>query len=109
MSTELVDTEYMTKDCHLGNDQMFMCYYPGKRHHPATKSTIARWVKRVITQAYNEPIRAHMPQVRGVTNTLAFSDGMDLGSILQAGSWRTPTVFTSYYLKHVHTDSQDLF
>jgi hypothetical protein len=49
-----------------------------------------------------------MHEVRGVASTLALQDGLDLESLLRAGSWKTHNVFTSFYITNVCFDSEGL-
>ena len=43
--------------------------------------------------------KAH--SIRGIATSSAFFKNWSLSSVLEAASWRSDTVFTSFYLQHV--------
>ena len=48
-------------------------------------------------------LRAH--GVRGVATSLAFRRNTPLSSVLEAATWSSPTIFTSFYLTDVQLSS----
>ena len=50
--------------------------------------------------------KAH--SIRGIPTSSAFFKNWSLASVLEAASWRSNTVFTSFYLKDVQYISEDV-
>lgn len=66
--------------------------------------TISSWLKKLICFAYKTSAKATHPRghdVRKISASWAFSAGVPLRDILQAGSWARETTFTSHYLHDV--------
>ena len=69
-----------------------------------TKNGISYFFREVIVHSGassgdNAAPRAHI--IRGIATSSAFFKNWSLQSVLQAASWRSNTVFTSFYLKDV--------
>ena len=88
-----------------GQKQLFISYQPG-RAEEISKATISRWLKTTIITCYGEVgeeecqifrVKAH--QVRTMATSWAFHKNASMEKILLAGTWRSHTTFTSYYLK----------
>jgi len=73
---------------------------------PVSTKTISSWLKKVICYAYdNDPsgkaVHPRGHDVRKLSASWAFSMGIPVRDILQAGSWARVTTFTSHYLHDV--------
>ncbi len=66
-----------------------------KPHNAVTPSTIARWIKLLLSKAGIDTniFKAH--SVRGAATSAAASAGVTMGDILSAADWSTDTVFKS--------------
>ena len=51
--------------------------------------------------------RAH--SIRGMATSVAFSKNVSVSNILQAASWKSHNVFTSFYLKDIEFSSSEGF
>ena len=83
-------------------DQFFVCYDGAKKGQAAHKTTIARWMRRGIQEAYRargmDPpadLRAH--QVRGMAATWAQFNHTNLTDICQAATWSSGCTFAKHY------------
>ncbi|KAL0160059.1 hypothetical protein M9458_043784, partial [Cirrhinus mrigala] len=80
------------------SDQLFVCYGPPKKGHPATKQSISRWIIDAISTAYES---SDLPSPLGVkahsTHAMAASKALMLGvpiqDICNAAGWSTPLTF----------------
>ena len=105
-----------TAESRRDHTAMFMCHAQGKRHKPASKMTMSRWVTDTIKYAYSQDhtqsnrgmVSARVHDLRGKANSLAFYEGATLQQIMFAGFWKSSTSFTSHYLKDMSTDVQGL-
>lgn len=86
----------------------------GKRDVSA--STISRWVKSTIQFAYDHlssedksvmQIRPH--ELRALASSWAFFNHAPLEEVLQAAYWRSATTFSSFYLRDVSSEVDNLF
>ena len=66
-------------------------------HHPASKDTIARWVKHVL-QLSGVNVDIYKPHsYRSASTSHAQLAGIPLEGILQAGQWNSSECFTKFY------------
>ncbi|KAL0173154.1 hypothetical protein M9458_033465, partial [Cirrhinus mrigala] len=80
------------------SDQLFVCYGPPKKGHPATKQSISRWIIDAISTAYES---SDLPSPLGVkahsTHAMAASKALMLGvpiqDICNAAGWSMPLTF----------------
>ena len=80
-----------------------------------SKNAVSFFIREVISQAVvNDPspgpstrVRAH--SVRAMSTSTAFWKNASLSSIIQAASWKSPSVFSSFYLKDVQFASDQGF
>ena len=79
--------------------------------------TISRWIKNAILWAYQasctdqdlqriHQVKAH--DVRAMSASLSLLRSVGLEQILTAAGWRSHNVFTSYYLRDLSVQSEDL-
>ena len=84
-------------------DQLFICYGNGpSRGGPAHKTTIARWVRKGISEAYlaqnkNPPqgLKAH--QTRAQAATWAQFNNTTMHDILKSATWASECTFATFY------------
>ena len=87
-----------TRELGRGSDHIFISSRPP--HGPASKPTIARWVRSVILDAYRhyglrEPaFRPH--STRAVSTSWALYAGVALRDIVASASWRGDTTFQGF-------------
>ena len=79
----------------------------GKPHHPASKDTLARWVKEVMGNSGidTEIFKPHSTRV--ASNSAAYKLGMPLQEVLKRGQWSNAGTFFTYYFREIE-DSLDL-
>ena len=90
-----------------GRKKLFIAHKKGYKKEIAA-STISRWICQVVAKAYEHasPLarklyyphpKAH--QLRGIGGSWAAANKVSLEEIMRACSWKSPTTFTSYYLR----------
>ena len=88
---------------------------PKSPSKPISKNAISFFLREVISQALDAETdpgpsvsrRAH--SVRSVATSAAFHRNFSVSSILEAATWKSPSVFTSFYLKDVQFSSAEGF
>ena len=72
-----------------------------KPHKPVSSSTIARWLKSVLSKAgvNTEIFKAH--SVRSASTSAAATAGITTGDILKAADWSNEAIFQKFYHKPV--------
>ena len=70
-----------------------------KPHQPVSSSTIARWLKTMLSKAgiNTDTFKAH--SVRSASVTAAANAGITTNDILKAANWSTASVFQKFYYK----------
>ena len=53
-----------------------------------------------------QPPRAH--SIRSMSTSVAFHGNWNVGSILKAATWKYPSVFTSFYLRDIEFQIDDV-
>jgi integrase len=99
-----------TRRSRIGSSRLFLSFY--EPHAEVTKATLSTWIKRTVKLAYRAvpdkdavgQIRAH--DVRGFATSWAFKNSVPLLDVLRAGTWKSHTTFTSFYLRDL-TSIQD--
>ena len=71
----------------------------GKPHHPASKDTLARWVKEVMGNSGidTEIFKPHSTRV--ASNSAAYKLGMPLQEVLKRGQWSNAGTFFTHYFR----------
>ena len=84
-------------------------------NHPRgiAKNTVSFWIRQVIRRAYKDK-QESMPEakaheLRGMSSSLLFKKNLSVSQVLRAGTWKSQTTFTSFYLQDVTFKSLDLF
>jgi len=77
-----------------------------KKKGEVHKNTLSSWVRKLILFCYQNPSEAacellgtRTHDIRGFAHSLTFNANVPVEDLLQAGSWKSHTVFTSHYLK----------
>ena len=75
-----------------------------KPHKPISPSTIARWLKTILSKAGvdTEIFKAH--SVRSASTSAAAMAGITTEDILKAADWSSETVFQKFYHKPVRVN-----
>jgi len=90
-------------------------FVPVKGNSDISASTISRWVAKTIRTAYEGltnrdlsgmQIRAH--EVRALSASWAFLNHTPLREVLNAAVWRSETTFSSFYLRSLASQSDDI-
>ena len=76
-----------------------------------SKNGISYFLREVIHEAgasrkVDVPVHAH--SVRGIATSTALHKNWSISSVLDAASWRSNSVFASYYLRDLHFEYEDL-
>jgi hypothetical protein len=96
-----------------GLSRLFVSYIA--MHQEVTKATISIWIKKLIRFAYTNytkedqavlQFRAH--DVRAFASSWAFSNSVSLTDVLQACSWKKHSTFSSFYLRDMSRQADDL-
>ncbi|KAL0170946.1 hypothetical protein M9458_035542, partial [Cirrhinus mrigala] len=84
------------------SDQLFVCYGPPKKGHPATKQTLSRWIVDAISTAYESsdlpsPLGVKAHSTRAMAASRALMLGVPIQDICNAAGWSTPLTFVRFY------------
>ena len=81
------------------NQQLFIAII--KPHLPVTSSTVARWLKKVISDSgiNTDIFKAH--SVRVAATSAASNQGVTTDEILKAADWSSDSTFRRFYFKPV--------
>ena len=72
-------------------------------HLPVTSSTIARWLKKVISDSGIDTSIFKAHSVRSAATSAAANQGVTLEDILKAADWSTESSFQRFYYKPVRS------
>ena len=81
------------------HDPLIVCYR--KPHGPATKDTIARWVKSMLHLCGVDVNTFAAHSCRSASSSKARSAGVKLETILKAGQWSKESTFYRFYQKDI--------
>ncbi|MES9882230.1 MAG: hypothetical protein ABW185_15260 [Sedimenticola sp.] len=80
-----------------------------------SKDSVSRWIKRAVVLAYQRltdrdlsfmKIKAH--EVRAISTSLAFSQRIPLQDIMRAAYWHSHSTFSSFYLRSMVTQRDNV-
>ena len=81
---------------------------PADKSRPLSKNALSYLLKETILQAHRSlpenllmPLRVRAHDIRGIATSLNLWRNKSVESILNAASWRTPSVFAAHYLHDV--------
>ena len=98
--------------------KIFVSYKSGFEGRDVTTHSISRWIQQAIRWSYlaaasqEELLRLHKVKahdVRGIAASVAFERNVALSDIMAAACWRCHTTFTSFYLRDLSLQANDLF
>ena len=73
-----------------------------KPHHAATKDTLARWIKDVLSQIGVDTTVFNPHSCRhSASSSTAKSSGVPLHKILKSGQWATESTFYKFYQRQI--------
>ena len=75
------------------SDNLLICH--SKPHGPASKDTVARWLKEVLPKAGIEGFDAH--SFRSASSSSLLRKGVPLNTILEKGGWSNANTFHRFY------------
>ena len=96
--------EYLKKTASVREKpQLLLCH--AKPHGPASKDTIARWIKQVMSEAGidTKVFKAH--STRSASTSAAKAADVPIQVILEAAGWRSDSVFGKFYNKNIQEDN----
>ena len=79
--------------------QLLLCY--SKPFGPASKDTIRRWLKEVMTQSGIDTTLFKAHSTRSASTSKAMSNSVPINDILQTAGWRRSSTFATFYNKPV--------
>lgn len=91
--------EYIARTKYLrrGEDLLFLCY--GKTHTPASKDTLARWLKDILQDAGITDFTAH--SFRSASSSAMAEAGVSVQDIMKTAGWTNASTFHKFYYKPV--------
>ena len=73
----------------------------GKPHQAATKDTLARWIKDVMSTSGVDTTVFNPHSCRSASSSTAKSSGVPLHKILASGQWATESTFYKFYQRQI--------
>ena len=92
-------TEYINRTGSVrgNNDQLLLCHvHP---HGPASKDTISRWLKKILSDAGIDNFTSH--SFRGAAASAMLKCGVSVDHIMKTAGWSNATTFQKFYNKPV--------
>ena len=87
------------------NTQLFISFI--KPHGPVTSSTVARWLKEVLSKAGIDTSIFKAHSVRGASTSMAANMGVTVETILGAADWSSESVFRKFYYRSSSNSKSD--
>ena len=85
------------RDMITETDSLFITHR--RPHRPASKDTIARWLKDALTEAGIDNYTAH--SFRSASTSLAFCRTVSIKEIMEQGQWTQHNTWSTYYKKEL--------
>lgn len=89
---------------------------PSDRSKPLSKNALSYLLRETILQAHQSldedhmrPLRVRAHDIRGIAASLNLWRNRSVSSVLEAASWKTPSVFVNHYLRDVERTDGDTF
>ena len=73
----------------------------GKPYHAATKDTLARWIKDVMSKSGVDTTVFNPQSCRSASSSTAKSLGVPLHKILKSDQWATESTFYKFYQRQI--------
>ena len=89
--------EYIAKieNIRNGQDKLFLTY--AKPHRPASKDTISRWMKMVLSDTGIKDFSPH--SFRGASATAMVRSGLTIEDMLKKAGWSSESTFKKFYYR----------
>ena len=91
-------------------------FIPLKGKGDITAASISRWIATVIKKAYSalgniapETLRINAHELRALSTSWAYVNHTPLDDILKAAFWRNSSTFSSFYLRTLSVQKDDLY
>ena len=103
-----------TQEIRAGRQELFIPYKIGAKQS-ISPVTISSWIQQAVKTAYTDAsdeeaalvnVRAH--DLRGVAASWNLHQSIPIGDILRAAQWRCHNTFTSYYLRDLSQQEDDI-
>ncbi|MPC69555.1 hypothetical protein E2C01_063783 [Portunus trituberculatus] len=88
---------------------------PSNTAKPLSKNALSFLLKEIILQKSSfpeelqQPLKVRAHDIRGITTSLNLSQNHSFTAILEAASWKTPSVFVNHYLKDLERIDGDSY
>ena len=79
--------------------EFFITY--GKPHHPASKDSLARWVKELMGNSGIDTEIFKLNSTRVASNSAAYKLGLPLQEVLKRGQWSNAGTFFTYCFREI--------
>ena len=105
-----------TKGCRNGRQRLFLPIKKGVQN--ISKASIARWICQAVLLSYKmlsdrhdlrQILRVNAHELRAVSASWSYFSNCSLKDVMAAAFWRSETVFSSFYLRSLQAQAQDLF
>jgi len=103
-----------TKDLRGDRPELFIPFKQGSKQS-ISPATISSWIQKTVRYAYQEAseeeaaalqVRAH--DLRAISTSWNLHNMVRLGDIMKAAEWRSHNTFTSFYLKDMALQEEDI-
>ena len=94
-----------------GVNQLFVCYGKQSPGEAASKASIARWISKAITLAYetqgmDPPTKIKAHSTRKMAASTAYARGIDFSEIAQSAMWAGRGTFVNHYQLHLSEENR---
>ena len=106
---------YLSRTGNLKPHPRSLFVSPKITYRSISKNAVSFFLREVISQAYSSgpdpgpSVRARAHSIRGMATSTSFLRNFPVTSVLAAACWKSPTVFTSFYLKDIQFSHSDGF
>lgn len=90
-----------TKPLRGDNDKLLLCYM--SPHAPASKDTVARWLKAVLVDCGLEEFVPH--SFRSASSSAMLKSGLSITEVMKNAGWSNENTFRKFYQKTVANDT----
>ena len=80
--------------------------FPRRPSHSLSKNAVSLFLREVIHEVEVGLVRAH--SIRGVSTSTIFHRNWSVSSVLESATWRTNSVFASFYLRDFQHEFNEL-
>ncbi|XP_056378979.1 integrase/recombinase xerD homolog [Hyla sarda] len=91
---------------HPSHSQLLISYC--KPHLPVSSTTLARWIRTVMTMANIDVSKFGAHSTRSAVSTKLIQSGGSLSDLLKAANWSSESTFKSFYFRPEHHVSMSL-